>query len=503
MTERQESDDIQVAASEASTSETPVQEAGVATPSVPVFPTPSPGVPSPGVFAARPKPHPAVAPAPAAPAARQAVQPVASDAIVVPHGFADAAGFGRATEDGHVFVTVEGEEVEVGQYSGATQDEALNYFVRKFEEIAGQIVLLEQRVHAKAASSEMHKTVAHLREQLAARNAVGDLLAAETRLDTLTGLINAHIEQARTEHQAAREAERAAREQIVTEAEALAGQPPASIQWKQSSARMAELFETWKKAQHDGVRLGRSVEDELWKRFRSARTVFDRHRRAYFSQLDSTNSAAKEVKQKLIAQAEALSSSTDWVATAGEYRHLMDQWKAAPRASKRDDDALWARFRAAQDAFFAARQSANDAIDAEYGQNLRVKEELLVEARALVPVKDLGQAKKAFQSIRDRWEDAGKVPRGDIQRMEAGLRSIEDAIRAAENDHWKRTDPEAKARTNSALSQLEAAIAVLEADLAKAKAGSDARKIAAAQEALDARQAWLEQIRKSADEFGA
>ena len=56
---------------------------------------------------------------------------------------------------------------------------------------------------------------------------------------------------------------------------------------------MNELFEAWKLAQKSGMRLGRATEEGLWKRFRSARTVFDRHRRAYFSQLDNNNSAAK------------------------------------------------------------------------------------------------------------------------------------------------------------------------------------------------------------------
>ena len=98
----------------------------------------------------------------------------------------------------------------------------------------------------------------------------------------------------------------------------------------------------------------------------------------------------------------------------------MDQWKASPRASRKDDDALWARFRAAQDMFFTARQSANAALDEEFGANLLVKEALLVEARALLPVKDLAAAKKALQSIHDRWEEAGKVPRADMRRVEAG-----------------------------------------------------------------------------------
>ena len=449
-------------------------------------PAPRPA-PSPAAFASRPKPAaaPAAAPAPAVPAT----------------SLAEASKWGRVEGDGHVFLNIDGAEHPVGQYPGVSDDEALAYFARKYDDVVAQIVLLEQRVSSKAPSTDMQKTVTHLREQLAERNMVGDLRSAEARLDALSTQI-AELEKAeKAEHDAVRASELAAREAIVAEAEEISGQDPAQTQWKTSSARMNELFETWKAAQKSGVRLGRSNEDALWKRFRAARTVFDRHRRAYFSQLDSNNSAAKSAKEKLITEAEALSTSTDWGFAAGEYRRLMDQWKASPRASRKDDDALWARFRAAQDAFFTARQAANDEIDQEYASNLTVKEALLTEANAILPVKDLAAAKKALQSVRDRWEEAGKVPRADMGRVEAGLRKVEDAVRHAEEEQWQRSNPERKARTNSALSQLESAIAGLQEDLAKAEKTGDQRRIKAAQEALEARQAWLDQIQRSASEL--
>ncbi|MGO4186664.1 DUF349 domain-containing protein [Pseudarthrobacter sp. TAF60_1] len=453
----------------------------------PEAPAPRPA-PSPAAFAARPKPAaaaPVVTPAPVASAT----------------SLAEAARWGRVEGDGHVFLTIDGEEHPVGQYPDVSDDEALGYFARKYDDIVAQIVLLEQRVSSKAPSTDMQKTVTHLREQLAERNMVGDLRSAEARLDAVSAQITELEKAEKAEHDAVRAAELSAREAIVAEAEEISGQDPTQIQWKTSSARMNELFESWKAAQKSGVRLGRSNEDALWKRFRAARTVFDRHRRAYFSQLDSTNSAAKLAKEKLIAEAEALSSSTDWGFAAGEYRRLMDDWKASPRASRKDDDALWARFRAAQDVFFTSRQAANEEIDQEYAANLTVKEALLVEANAILPVKDLGAAKKALQSIRDRWEEAGKVPRADMGRIEAGLRKVEDAVHQAEQENWQRSNPETKARTNSALSQLEAAIAGLQDDLQKAEKAGDERKIKAAREALEARQAWLDQIQRSASEL--
>lgn len=461
--------------------------------------TQRPAAPSPAAFAAR---HPApAAPADGSPATAAAPKPVVAAPPVRSTSLEEAARFARVEEDGHVFLLVNGEEFPVGQYPDASRDEALAYFVRKYDDVASQLALLEARVQAKAPTTDMLKTLKHLGEQVAERKMVGDVLALDAQIETLRTSIKEAEAAERAEAEAVKARELAAREAIVAEAEEIAAKDPATIQWKTSSNRMNELFESWKAAQKSGPRLGRSNEDSLWKRFRSARTVFDRHRRAYFSQLDSENTAAKRAKEALIVRAEELATSTDWGNTAAEYRQLMDEWKASKRASRKDDDALWARFRAAQDTFFAARQAANEVIDEEFAANLTVKEELLKEAQSILPVRDLTAARKALNSIRDRWEAAGKVPRADMGRMEAGIRHIEEAVKAAEDEHWQKSNPETKARTNSALSQLEATIASLEEDLATAEKAGNAKKIADAREALEARQQWLAMLQKSAEDF--
>nr|WP_223263196.1 DUF349 domain-containing protein [Arthrobacter sp. NamB2] len=468
-----------------------------AEPSVPLAAEAAPlNAPSPRTAAPRPPLPTAMAPR----SQKKTSQPVAAPPA---HSTSleEAGRFARVEEDGHVFLLVEGAEHPVGQYPDATREEALAYFVRKYDDIVSQVALLEQRVQAKAPSSDMAKTAKHLRAQVGERKMVGDVLALEARIDALLEAVSGLEKAERAVQDELKAKELAAREAIVAEAEELAGRDPSTVQWKASSTRMNELFELWKAAQKNGPRLGRGTEDALWKRFRSARTVFDRHRRAYFSQLDSDNAEAKQAKEALIQRAEQLAGSTDWAQTAAEYRQLMDEWKASKRASRKDDDALWARFRAAQDRFFEARKAANEAVDEEYAGNLVVKEALLKEAKQILPIKDLAAAKKALQSIRDRWDEAGKVPRSEMGRIDAGLRQVEDAIKAADEEHWTKTNPETKARTNSALSQLEATIAQLKDDLADAERAGNAKKIASAREALAARQQWLEMLQKSAQDF--
>ena len=481
-------------------------------PAEPTEPIEQPAAPKPSALPARPRPTPpggapkpggTPAPAPAQPAppmgqpgAHASAAPVApaAPAALDPQAVAAAAAFGRVDEEGNVFVREGEAERRVGQVPAVPAEQAMDLYIRRYLDLDAQVALLETRVRT-AAIKDVDKSIASLTEGLAEPAAVGDIAALRTRLAAIEETAAGRRAEAEAERAAARARALAEREEIVAAAEAVAAQDPRRTQWKQSGEKLRTLLGTWQQAQKRGPRLERPDEDALWKRFSHARTTFDRHRRQYFSELDAKQGEAKAAKEALIARAEALSSSTDWGRTSGEFRRLMDEWKAAGRANRKEDDALWARFRAAQQAFFDARNAVNAATDAEYAENLKVKESILVEAEKLVPVKNLGAAKSALRDLQDRWEQAGKVPRADIQRVEGRMRKVEQAVRDAEDAEWKRSNPETQARADGMAAQLEAAIAGLEADLDAAKAEGDERKIAAAQEALDARHAWLTQVR--------
>ena len=461
---------------------------------------PRPSAPKPSAMRPRPRPAAPSAPAgetPAAPATPVVPVPVADDSAEA----AAAAGFGRVDEEGTVYVREAAGERAVGQFPGASADEALALYVRRFLDLQAKVALFEARLTATdLAVKEIDQTLARLTEETAEPAAVGDLDGLRARLDGLRATAAERRAAVEAERAAARQAALEARTQIVERAEKIATTDPARMQWRPAGEQLRALLEEWKEAQRSGPRVDRTSEEALWKRFSHARTTFDRERRHYFAELESRNAGAKATKEEIVREAERLSSSTEWGPTAGAYRDLMARWKAAGRASRADDDALWARFRAAQDTFFHARDELNAATDREYGANLEVKEALLAEAETIDPAKGLGQAKAALRSIQDRWEAAGKVPRGDIQRVEARLRAVEAKVRDADQAEWRRTNPETRARAEGALAQLENAIAQLEADLAKAQAGGDARKVAEAQAALDARRSWLEQVQRAAEE---
>ena len=513
---------------DAPTAEAPVEDAP--TPEAPVADAPTaeapddapadgspaesaaPAAPAPGaVKPSAPKPSAikpsAMRPRPAAPRLGSPVAAAPTTPVVpapVPDDSAEAkaaAGFGRVDDEGTVYVREGDAERPVGQFPGAGPEEALSLYVRRFLDLQAKVAVFEARLQATdLAVKEIDQTLARLTEELAEPAAVGDLAALRERLDALRTVAAERRAQVEAERAAAKQVAVEARTAIVEKAEKIAGTEPSRMQWRPAGEQLRALLDEWKDAQRSGPRIDRPTEEALWKRFSHARTTFDRERRHYFAELETRNASAKTVKEQLVAEAEALADSTEWGPTAGKFRDLMARWKAAGRASRQDDDALWARFRAAQDRFFQSRDELNAAIDEEYRANLEVKEALLVEAEAIDVSAGLSAAKQAIRSIQDRWEAAGKVPRGDVQRVEGRMRAVENAIRDAEQAEWSRTNPETRARAEGAAAQLEQAIAQLEDDLAAAQAAGNDRKVKEAQAALDARRSWLEQVQRAADE---
>jgi hypothetical protein len=403
-----------------------------------------------------------------------------------------SATWGRVDETGTVFVRTADGERPVGQYPDGTPEEAIAYFERKFTELAGQVTLLEQRVKRGTAASDVAKTVANLRASISEANAVGDLASLVTRLDALQGAVGELTEKQVAEAKAAVEAALLERTALVEEVEALAAQDPAKAQWKQVSASLDALFERWQKHQQDGPRLPKSESNELWKRFRAARTIIETHRKSFFAELDTVHKDARLRKQELVERAEALApKGVDGIST---YRSLLDDWKQAGRAGKKSDDALWARFKAAGDVLYVAKAEVDARDDAEFGANLEKKLALLEEAEPLLGETDRTAAREKLLSIQRRWDEVGKVPRDKVRSVEDRMRKVEAAVRKLDDEHWQRNNPEKKARSEGLASQLEEAIGKLERELAAAQATGDDKKIAAAQEALDARKAWLAAI---------
>ncbi|TDU83451.1 uncharacterized protein DUF349 [Kribbella voronezhensis] len=402
--------------------------------------------------------------------------------------------WGRVADDGTVFVRTKDGERAVGQWPDANPDEALAFYTRRYDALAFEVDLLEKRVQAGTVSpDDARAAVKKVTAAIDEAQAVGDLDGLRARLDALTPLVAQQREKKKAERAAKVEEAREAKTKIAVEAETIA----AGTDWRHGVTRLRELLDEWKAL----PRLDKSSDDELWHRFSSARTTYTRHRKQHFAELSSKRDEAAVVKERLAAEAESLSSSTDWGPTSGRFRDLMRQWKAAGPAPREVDDKLWARFRSAQDAFFGAR----DAVQAEENQeqvaNLALKEALLVEIEAILPVTDAKAAREQLRDLLDRWDAIGKIPRDSMRSIDARLRAVEQAVKSAEDEVWNRSNPEARARAEATVKQLQSLIADLEKQAAKHEAQGNTKKATEARESIAARREWLTQAQNALAEF--
>jgi hypothetical protein len=403
--------------------------------------------------------------------------------------------WGRVADDGTVYVrTAEGERV-VGSWQAGSPDEALAFFQRKYASLETEIGLLEQRIATTDLSpAHAQASITRLLAAVADAHAVGDLDGLHSRLEALTGL----VDHRREEHKAAKEQARShaleTKERIVIEAERIAAE---ATHWKISGERMRQLLEEWKAA----PRGDRATETALWKRLSAARNAFTKRRKAYFAGLEEEREGARQRKEKLAAEAEALASSTDWGPTASAFRELMRSWKEAGRADRAAEEELWTRFKTAQDTFFQARSQVLHAKDAELHEHANAKMRLLAEAEKLLPVTDARGARATLRGIQERWEHAGSVPRDAHERLEGGLRRVEEAVRRAEDSQWRRSNPEALSRARGTVEQIRSAISQLEGQLSQAQASGDARAQERAEEAIAARRSWLAEAERTLAEL--
>ena len=403
--------------------------------------------------------------------------------------------WGRVDADGTVYVRTGEEERVIGSWQAGSPDEALAFYRRKFEALDTEVSLLEQRITTTDLSpAQARGAIERLLGSVTDAHAIGDLGQLQARLEALTGKVDERQEEVRAARDQARTEARSVKEAIVVEAETIAAE---ATHWKNSSERLRQLLEGWKAA----PRADRAVETALWKRLSAARNAFNKRRKAYFAELTEERDEARARKENLCVEAEALADSTDWAATAAAFRDLMRSWKAAGRAARADEDELWGRFKAAQDTFFHARSEVYSAKDVALREHADVKTQLLEEAGKLVPVTDVRAARSALRGIQERWEQAGPVPREAHERLESGLRRIEDAVRKAEDAQWRRSNPEALARARGTVEQIRSAITGLEDQLAKAEGAGNPRAVQEAQEALGARRAWLEEAERTLAEL--
>lgn len=389
----------------------------------------------------------------------------------------DPHRFGRVDDDGTVWlITAAGERI-IGSWQAGDAEAAYAHFGRRFDDLSTEVTLMENRLASGTGDARKIKgAAAALAETLPEAAVLGDVDALTARLNAIAEHADETAQAQRARRDEQRAIQTARKEALAAEAEDIAAN---ATQWKASGDRLREILDEWKSI----TGLDRKVDDALWKRYSAARETFNRRRGSHFAELDRERAGARQTKEKLCEKAEELSGSTDWAGTGAAFRDLLTQWKSAGRAAKDVDDALWRRFKAAQDVFFSARNAATAERDAEFATNATAKEALLAEAEK-IDTSNVEAARSALRVIADKWEAIGKVPRERAPELERRLRAVEKKVRDAADVGW--SDPEAEARAE----QFRARVEQYERQAAKAEAAGRTKDAEAARANAEQWRQW-------------
>ncbi len=380
-------------------------------------------------------PKPAPRPGPPRPAPRPGGT---APTVIVPPS-ADPHRFGRVDDDGTVWlVTSDGERV-IGSWQAGEHEAAYAHFGRRYDDLNTEIALMERRLASGTGDARKIKAAAAaLAETLPTASVLGDVDALASRLNAIVEQADSHAAEERQKRDEHRAAQTARKEELAAEAEDIAAN---STQWKSAGDRLREILDEWRTV----TGLDRKTDDALWKRYSAARETFNRRRGSHFAELDRERVGTRQAKEALCERAEQLTDSTDWGGAAATFRDMLTEWKAAGRAAKDVDDALWRRFKAAQDKFFKARNAVNAERDAEFVANAATKEALLVDAEA-IDLSDADAARTALRTIGAKWDAVGKVPRERAADFERRMKAVEKKVRDTASAAG--TDPEAQARAD-------------------------------------------------------
>jgi hypothetical protein len=452
-------------------------DAAVADPTTDAPTTDAPAVHAPAVHA----PVPAPSGRHAAGAAPSAETPTIVPAVPA----SDPTAWGRIDEEGTVFVRTAAGERPVGSWQAGDPAEGLAHYGRRYDDLATEVSLLEARLAAHTGNpNEIKSKAEELAEQILTSSAVGDLDHLALRARAISSMAETAVAANRAEKAKARAGQIARKEALAAEAEQIAAD---STQWKAAGDRLKAIVEEWKTIKG----IDRKTDEALWQRFAAARDAFGRRRGAHFAELDKQRGEARAAKSELIAEAERLSTSTEWGPTSAAMRSLMDRWKAVPRVGRDTDDDLWKKFRAAQDVFFAARTANDQARSSDELANQKAKEELLAEAEKLDPANRAAQ--NQLRKLQERYDAIGHVPRGAMRDLEDRMRAVEEKFRGVADAGRPRVQAE-----NPMITSMRAAVAKAEDQLAKAQAAGNAKRISEAEANLTTRREWLAEAEKSA-----
>jgi hypothetical protein len=341
--------------------------------------------------------------------------------------------------------------------------------------------------------SEIDGTLEELSELIKTDKIIGDRSKLSTLLEQAKEQGGARKEELIKMHDVLQQKETFEKEKLAKQAEDIASETYEKTQWKQAHKELIAVIEHWRIRNKENIKIDEGIQKTLWGRIKEAKRSFEKAQDEFFDHLTKENEKITRMKLKLIEDAQRLSAQTsDMEETTRELMDLTSKWKSLPRLKHGEENKLWKQFQESQNVFFSARNEKYSEENKQLDENFDKKLAIIEKIEAILPIKDLKQARKTFANLQKQLDDLGRVSQKNLILIDKRVKKVENKIKEEEQKEWKETDPEISSRTNSFVSQLTAQISELEA---KIKTASKDKKQKLTDE-LETKKQWLKSFSK-------
>ena len=223
-----------------------------------------------------------------------------------------------------------------------------------------------------------------------------------------------------------------AKEQFCEQAEELASSEDTVGAFKE----LQKLHEQWK----EFGPVAKEFRDSIWERFRAATAVINRKYQAHFEGMKAKQEENLSAKTALCEKVEEIAamditSSNEWNAQSKAIEEIQQQWRKIGFATKKENQKIYERFRAACDAFFARKREFYNQFKEDMNGNMEKKLSIIEKAEALKDSKEWKKTSEALIELQRQWKEIGAVPRKKSEQLWKRFRAACDAFFDEKSKH--------------------------------------------------------------------
>ena len=225
-----------------------------------------------------------------------------------------------------------------------------------------------------------------------------------------------------------------AKEQLCLEAEALAEQDNVVEAFRE----LQKLHEQWK----EYGPVAKEFRESIWERFKAATAVINKRYQAHFEAIKEQQAENLAKKTLLCEKVEEIASreitdSNEWNACSKEIEEIQKEWRTIGFASKKENQKIYDRFRAACDKFYERKREFYNEYKDSINANLEKKIALCEQAEALMTSTEWKKATDQFIALQKQWKEIGAVPRKKSEQLWKRFRAACDYFFAERDKHAK------------------------------------------------------------------